>query len=455
MLAAWGSNSSGQLGNLSLSDSNLPQAVNTANGVSALNGKTVVAISAGGNHNLALCSDGTVVAWGLNSTGQLGDNTTTTRVAPVAVNTASGVSALYGKTVVAICAGGRHSMALCSDGTVVTWGYNSSGQIGDNTTTQRNVPVAVNKSSGISALFGKTVTNISAGSLHSLARCSDGTLVAWGSNFYGQVGAANTLLPQKTPFAVPQTNQRSAEFFANSVSGPASTHSLALVATPPATVATLAATTVTSSSVTLNGTVNANNGYVPTSFDYGLTTAYGTNLPGSPTSATGSTAKATSLTLVGLLPATTYHFRANGGSYSGSDLTFTTLSQLQKWRQQAFGTTTATGLMADTADYDGDGIPNLLEFALNLDPNATSALPVSGAVNGANFEYTYSRSSAAANAGTTYQVQWSSTLPATWSSTGVTQTVLTDDTTTQQVKAYVPMNGAATLFVRLSVTAPP
>ena len=122
----------------------MPVAVNTASGVSALYGKTVVAIAAGDYHSLALCSDGTVAAWGYNSYGQLGDNTKTHRNAPVAVNTGTGISALYGKTVVAIAAGAYHSLALCSDGTVAAWGCNDNGQLGDNTTTKRHVPVAVN-----------------------------------------------------------------------------------------------------------------------------------------------------------------------------------------------------------------------------------------------------------------------------------------------------------------------
>jgi alpha-tubulin suppressor-like RCC1 family protein len=79
--------------------------VNTAPGVSALDGKTVVATAAGYYHSLALCSDGTVAAWGHNGCGQLGDNTTANRRIPVLVNTASGVWALAGKTVVAIAAG--------------------------------------------------------------------------------------------------------------------------------------------------------------------------------------------------------------------------------------------------------------------------------------------------------------------------------------------------------------
>ena len=61
-----------------------------------------------------------------NQYGQLGDTTTTDRYLPVAVNTNSGV-ALFGKTVVAVAAGHSHSLALCSDGTVAAWGNNSDG----------------------------------------------------------------------------------------------------------------------------------------------------------------------------------------------------------------------------------------------------------------------------------------------------------------------------------------
>ena len=88
-------------------------------------------------------------AWGFNSYGQLGDNTTTSRPVPVVVNTAAGVSALFGKTAVAIAAGAEYSLALCADGTVAAWGYNYGGQLGDNTTMNRFVPVAVNAASGL------------------------------------------------------------------------------------------------------------------------------------------------------------------------------------------------------------------------------------------------------------------------------------------------------------------
>src|SRR5436305_634401 len=80
---------------------------------------------------------GAVYAWGNNSNGQLGDGTTTARLTPVAVTLAAGV------TVSAGSGGVDHSLAVGSDGKVYAWGYNSNGQLGDGTTTQRFTPVAV------------------------------------------------------------------------------------------------------------------------------------------------------------------------------------------------------------------------------------------------------------------------------------------------------------------------
>lgn len=161
---AWGLNSSGQLGDGTTSNRSAPVQVSSLT--------TATAIAAGLNHSLALKADGTVVAWGSNSNGQLGDNSTTQKTSPVAVSGLSGA--------VAIAAGTNHSLALKSDGTVVAWGSNGNGQLGDNSTTQRLTPVAV---SGLSS-----VVAIAAGSDHSLALKADGTIVAWGANGSGQLG---------------------------------------------------------------------------------------------------------------------------------------------------------------------------------------------------------------------------------------------------------------------------
>ena len=125
----------------------------------------------------------------------------------------------------------------------------------------------------------------------------------------------------------------------------------------------------------------------------------------------------------------------------------------QTWRFQYFGTTANTGSAADLANPSGDGIPNLLKFALNLNPSVKGVLPCACVKNGANLEYTYTRSKAALNDGTTYAVAWSDTMAAgSWVATGVSQTILSDNGTVQQVKATVPMGASGRRFVRLAVT---
>jgi Regulator of chromosome condensation (RCC1) repeat len=121
-------------------------------------------------------SDGTVWAWGGNNYGQLGDNSTTQRNVPVQVSGLSGV------TAIAVGSAAFHSLALKSDGTVWAWGSNATGQIGNNSLTDSHVPVQV--------LSG--VTAIAAGDSHSLAVKSGGTVWAWGYNGFGQLGNNST-----------------------------------------------------------------------------------------------------------------------------------------------------------------------------------------------------------------------------------------------------------------------
>ena len=188
---AWGLNSFGQLGDGSTFDSSVPVAVDQSN----LTGREVVAVSAGGNHNLALASDGTVFAWGLNSSGQLGDGTTINRSVPVSVDTTA--TPLFNKIVVAVAAGFGHSLAL-SEGKVFAWGRNSEGELGDGTLTQRIAPVAV-IDTGV--LLNKIVVAVAGGFYHSLALDSDSNVFGWGFNGSGQLGDFTTI-NRSVPIAV-------------------------------------------------------------------------------------------------------------------------------------------------------------------------------------------------------------------------------------------------------------
>ena len=148
-------------------------------------------VSAGQYHTLALKSDGSLWSWGYNNYGQLGDGTSgsgTDKSAPVQVKGAGGSGNL--SDIVAVAAGSNHSVALKSDGSLWAWGHNGNGQLGDGTTTSRTLPVQVTAPSNSGYL--SDIVAVGAGSNHSMALKSDGSLWAWGYNNYGQLGDGTT-----------------------------------------------------------------------------------------------------------------------------------------------------------------------------------------------------------------------------------------------------------------------
>ena len=126
-------------------------------------GMGFTAVAAGLSHALALKADGSLWSWGSNWAGQLGDGTTP-------LNSDSITSQQIGTGFLAIAAAYGHSVALKTDGSVWTWGLNSSGQLGDGTTANRDVPRQVG--TGYAAIF--------AGESQTMAIKPDGSLWAWG-----------------------------------------------------------------------------------------------------------------------------------------------------------------------------------------------------------------------------------------------------------------------------------
>jgi prepilin-type N-terminal cleavage/methylation domain-containing protein len=189
LVYCWGDNGTGELGNNSTTQSNVPVAVNTAG---VLNGKTVTAIAINQYHACAIASDNKAYCWGRGSSGELGNNLSAESNVPVAVNTAG---VLNGKTVTAIAVGRYHSCAIASNSNAYCWGLASSGQLGNNSTTSSLVPVAVD-TSGV--LNGKTITGITAGLTHTCATSSDNQSYCWGDDTYGDLGnnlASQSLVP--------------------------------------------------------------------------------------------------------------------------------------------------------------------------------------------------------------------------------------------------------------------
>ena len=178
-LVGWGENSQGQTGvGNTTSPVTLPIDI-TDKGTLA--GRTITAIACTGSHNVVLTSDGVVNCWGYNANGECGQNNTVTpQLVPVVVG-----GVLAGQTVTAVSCGGSHTLALVG-GTVYSWGYNVSGQVGNGGTTSVLTPVAI-----AGSLSGKTIVQIRGGSSHSMALASDGTVHSWGKGVYGALGTGN------------------------------------------------------------------------------------------------------------------------------------------------------------------------------------------------------------------------------------------------------------------------
>lgn len=172
----WGKNDYGELGDGTQTENHIPRQVS---GLS-----NIISIAAGFDYSIALRNDGTVWAWGNNMWGVLGNGNYTTQLRPVQVINLS--------DIIAIAAGTEHCLALKNDGTVWAWGWNANGCLGDNSNiAKRSTPAPIPALSGVKAIAAN-------GSIHSLALKNDGTVWAWGDNFYGQLGDG-TLIGKSAP----------------------------------------------------------------------------------------------------------------------------------------------------------------------------------------------------------------------------------------------------------------
>lgn len=187
-IAAWGSDAYGQLGN------DLPKA-NTQSPVSFVlpAGAPAVTVAAGRDHSLAIDTDGRLWAWGRNLYGQLGDGTQFDRAAPVQV-TGFGPGLRY---ATAIAAGGDHSFALDSDGRVWAWGRDAYGQLGDTTTLANQLTPAA-----VALPSGAVVLAVASGTDHGMALLADDTVWTWGRDASGQLGDDSSLTNKPTPVQV-------------------------------------------------------------------------------------------------------------------------------------------------------------------------------------------------------------------------------------------------------------
>ena len=201
----WGQNNYGQLGNGSTTSSNVP--VNITNQFPSEN--KVIALSLGTFHVGALTDIGRVYVWGFNGFGEIGDNSSSSKNVPLEI------TSLYSSTdpVVQISMGNYSSSARTQSGSIFTWGWNGDGQLGDGTKIDRREPV--NVTSNVPLVANESIDQLFMAGYHAMAFTSNRRVFTWGKNHYGQLGNG-TLNDQSLPGDI--SNQFPAEESISSVS---------------------------------------------------------------------------------------------------------------------------------------------------------------------------------------------------------------------------------------------
>jgi hypothetical protein len=381
----------------------------------------VTAVYSNVNAFAALKTNGSVVTWGFSSWG--GNSTA------VASSLGSGVTAVYSSDFA--------FAALKSDGSVVTWG---DADYGGNSTG-----VASNLSSNVREVY-------STRSAFAAVK-DDGSVVTWGGADGGGSstavasslgsGSRVTVYSTRSAFAALKADG-SIVTWGNSNEGGDST---AVASSLSSGVIAVYSTELAFAALKADGSVvtwgDANGGSGAPANIAGPATIY-TRL--SSTAPVGSVSGNITLTSSGAQTQTV--------ALSGTVTDGPTYTHQELWRFANFGSYTSDGSAADSADPDGDGLSNLMEYALGTGPNSSGVMPAVLALNGANLEYTYTRSTAAKDNGVTYQIEWSETLEAgSWSTETVTQQITSTQGALETVKASIPKGTTGKRFLRLKVQA--
>jgi len=181
----WGANSSGQLGNGENVPGWLPESVASLSG-------EIIQVAVGASFSCVLTVAGEVWCWGNNYYGQLGNGTdqdSNEPVSPVALPSAA----------TTIAAGHVHACASLASGGVMCWGHNEDGQLGNGTLLDSFVPVAVDG-------LNEVVQSVAAGGYHSCALLTDGSLKCWGRDHHNQLGSTQPIGYSPVPVVADMLN---------------------------------------------------------------------------------------------------------------------------------------------------------------------------------------------------------------------------------------------------------
>jgi alpha-tubulin suppressor-like RCC1 family protein len=209
---SWGPNSKGQLGDGTTTERIVPNEITSNFHLS--NGEKITSISLGGLHSTAITSTGKVFIWGWNAESQLGDGTNTDRSFPKEITSSFLLES--GDKIITISLGTNHSSAISSNGRVFTWGFNEYGQLGDGTTTNKNVPIDI--TSKFSLMNNDKIETVFLGEAISSALSANGRVFTWGHNYFGQLGdgsenktSLERILKDRNPFGF--SNYKSTDKF--------------------------------------------------------------------------------------------------------------------------------------------------------------------------------------------------------------------------------------------------
>jgi len=184
-LWGWGENSTGSIGDGTLTNKSSPVQIGASTWTIVATASTV---TIGQQATYAITSDGKLYSWGFNNVGQLGLGDTTNRTSPVQVSVGTSWSL--------VTAGLQYALAITNNGALYSWGINNAGQLGDPTlatTTNRSTPTILSGSDSWS--------QVSAGASHVVGIKTNNTVFAWGFNTQGQLGD-NTNVNKSSPVQV-------------------------------------------------------------------------------------------------------------------------------------------------------------------------------------------------------------------------------------------------------------
>ncbi len=465
-LWAPGLNTNGQLGTGTTAERHTPGQVATG----------VAQVSAGATHTLFIKTDGTLVATGDNVDGQLGDGTVTAHPSPVQLATGLGVGAqLLVNIPVSIptppsdqtaTAGNAATFTVGAAGTApLTYQWAKGGvDIPGATSSAYTIASAA---TGDAGSYTVTVTNLLGSSTSAAATLTVNTLpvftthpasqtvsVGGSASFTAAATGSPTPTWQWSHDGVPIVGATSATYSIGTVLG--------VDAGSYAATATNAAGSVSSNAATL--TVNllaqsisfaalADRGFTAAPITLTATANSGLAVTYSVVSGNASVTGAT-LTLTGLGAVTVRATQVGDATFAAAtavDQTFTVASDYEYWAKQYFtlGERAVGTVTADSYTYGADHLPNLMKYALGLDPkvNATTGIPTVS-IFGGNWVFTYTRPTTMPDL--TYTVEISTNLT-TWTSAGVTHTKASTSNGTDTWTGTYPVASAANCFFRLKV----